>query len=56
MKRVQLVEGYKVSGLTLTEGRSRGAITVPGEGFEKLVGYMYANGTWAWIHKSFKKN
>lgn len=60
MKKVQSISGYKVTGLTLTEGRSRGAITVPGvseEGvaFDRLVGYMYSNGTWAWVHKNFRK-
>ena len=55
MRKVQSTEGYKVTGLTLTEGRSRGAITIPADGFDKLVGFMYSNGTWAWVHKDFRK-
>ena len=43
-------------GSVTSNGKSYGTVTVPAEGFERLIGYMLSTGKWHWIHKEFKKN
>lgn len=47
--------GGTVTTTTSHYGKTIGVVTIPAEGFNKLVGMCLPNGKWAWIHKDFRK-
>lgn len=55
MVKVKAVDGYKVGSVVAQNGKIRGVVTIPADGFDRLVGYCLSDGTWAWVKKDFRK-
>jgi hypothetical protein len=56
MVKVKACEGYKIGSVCIASGKTYGTVTIPSDGFERLVGYMLPTGKWHWIHKEFRKS
>ncbi len=56
MVKVKACDGYKIGSVITASGKAYGTVTIPTDGFERLVGYMLPTGKWHWIHKEFKKS
>ena len=54
MDKVKKTEGYTISAISYKD-KMHGVVTIPDDGFARLVGYMLPNGRWGWIPKEFRK-
>lgn len=50
------IKGRVITTVQTKDGKTKGVVTIPDEGFERLIGMCDDKGTWVWVHKNFRKN
>jgi hypothetical protein len=55
MTKVRAFDGFQVRSINGLDGLPKGVVTIPAEGFDKLVACCLSNGKWVWVHKNFQK-